>query len=434
MATQLLKTVKPSGGDYTSLEACMNANEKDLTSSDEYFDVEIDGTWSSADTSAVTIHNYTTDATRYINIYTTSACRHPGYFSDSSPYYRIDPSTNNSIVFDVQSDYVTVTGIQVTNEGYNAGSDISLFYFQSSDNCELSKSILANGVNTAAPTKHTIGLSYYSAAGESNTASNCVVSGNDGSGVNFYSSSGSSNIYNSVSAANGNVGISSGLGTLVATNCYSGGNTGDDYGGAGTITQTTCASSDTTATGTSLDSIAYSTSSGAYFTNVTSGSEDFHITNTSSDLYQAGTDLSGTFTDDIDGDTRSSWDIGIDYITTADVSAEATPTSVYITSSTNTAQASFQRSDLASASIFYLTISAGFPIFLQQEGFRWRDDDNDEANASWLDAQDTNISRERNVNTRIRVLVNANGDPASKQFQLEYRKVGDTDWKAVPTE
>jgi len=29
MAEFLKKTVKPSGGDYTSLEACMNANEQD---------------------------------------------------------------------------------------------------------------------------------------------------------------------------------------------------------------------------------------------------------------------------------------------------------------------------------------------------------------------------------------------------------------------
>src|SRR3990167_4525241 len=76
--TQLKKTVMPSGGDYTSLEACMNANEQNLVTADQYFDVEIDGTWSSADTTAVTIENYTTDATHYINIYTTSAARHTG--------------------------------------------------------------------------------------------------------------------------------------------------------------------------------------------------------------------------------------------------------------------------------------------------------------------------------------------------------------------
>src|SRR3990167_2105406 len=94
-ATQLLKTVKPSGGDYTSLEACMNANEQDLVTADKYFDVEIDGTWSSADTTAVTIENYTTDATHYINIYTTATARHLGAWATN--YYML--ALNNACSF-----------------------------------------------------------------------------------------------------------------------------------------------------------------------------------------------------------------------------------------------------------------------------------------------------------------------------------------------
>ena len=59
---------------------------------------------------------------------------------------------------------------------------------------------------------------------------------------------------------------------------------------------------------------------------------------------------------------------------------------------------------------------------LEQEGFRWRDDDGSESAATWLATQDTNISRDRNENTRLRVLVNATGDPASNQYRLEYRR------------
>ncbi|MEA2006752.1 MAG: choice-of-anchor Q domain-containing protein, partial [Patescibacteria group bacterium] len=49
------------------------------------------------------------------------------------------------------------------------------------------------------------------------------------------------------------------------------------------------------------------------FVSTTSGSEDFHLQSTS-DAINVGTDLSGTFTDDIDGDTRpiDAWDIGAD--------------------------------------------------------------------------------------------------------------------------
>ena len=69
----ITKTVKPSGGDYTALETCLNANEQDLTSTAGIFNVEIDGTWSADDTIKVLIDGWTTSATYYINIYATSA-------------------------------------------------------------------------------------------------------------------------------------------------------------------------------------------------------------------------------------------------------------------------------------------------------------------------------------------------------------------------
>ncbi len=111
-------------------------------------------------------------------------------------------------------------------------------------------------------------------------------------------------------------------GTVVLKNCYA---SGDTAAYSGTITQTTCASSDTTAGGTALDSIAYSTDN---FTNVTAASEDLHLVSGSA-LIDVGTDTSGessplNFTTDIDGDTRSgTWDIGADeYVAAA---AASTP-------------------------------------------------------------------------------------------------------------
>jgi hypothetical protein len=65
---------------------------------------------------------------------------------------------------------------------------------------------------------------------------------------------------------------------------------------------------------------------------------------------------------------------------------------------------------------------------LEQEGFRFRDDDGSESGASWLADQDTNISRDKNLNTRLRVIVNATQDPASTQYQLEYKKSTDSEW------
>jgi len=61
------------------------------------------------------------------------------------------------------------------------------------------------------------------------------------------------------------------------------------------------------------------------------------------------------------------------------------------------------------------------PPTIEQEGFRWRDDDGDEDGATWLQSQDAHITRAKETITRLRVLLNATNDPGAKQFQLEYR-------------
>lgn len=72
--------------------------------------------------------------------------------------------------------------------------------------------------------------------------------------------------------------------------------------------------SDTSASGTgSLDS----KTSANQFVNTGAGTEDLHL-KTGADAINAGTDLSGTFTDDIDADTRGAvWDMGADDTLTA---------------------------------------------------------------------------------------------------------------------
>lgn len=74
----------------------------------------------------------------------------------------------------------------------------------------------------------------------------------------------------------------------------------------------------------------------------------------------------------------------------------------------------------------------GLPPTLEQEGYRFRNDDGSETAATWLASQDTNVTRAADIPTRLRTLVNATGDPASTAYQLEWRKVGGpTDWRKV---
>lgn len=70
---------------------------------------------------------------------------------------------------------------------------------------------------------------------------------------------------------------------------------------------------------------------------------------------------------------------------------------------------------------------------LEQEGFRFRNDDGNEAGASWRQSQDVNDSIATQTRFRLRVLVNASGDPDPAQLQVEYRRQGDPEaaWRRI---
>lgn len=70
---------------------------------------------------------------------------------------------------------------------------------------------------------------------------------------------------------------------------------------------------------------------------------------------------------------------------------------------------------------------------IEQEGFRWRDDDGSESSASWLQLQDVNIVRAASTTTRLRTLLNATDDPATAQYQLEYKKSTDSTYRKILT-
>lgn len=68
---------------------------------------------------------------------------------------------------------------------------------------------------------------------------------------------------------------------------------------------------------------------------------------------------------------------------------------------------------------------------LEQEGYRWRNDDGSETTATFAAAQDTTITLAASTTKRLRVIVNATNDPASANYKLQYRKVGDPSWKDI---
>jgi hypothetical protein len=279
MPTVQTITVRSGGlGDYSSLSAAEAGEQANLVTGDVQLDIEC---YAFADTTAVTVDGWTTDATRYVRIFTPTAERHDGKWDTSAYRLYVSGATFGNLL-SLAEDYTRVEGIQVRNDSnFNRGVD-STGTGVLLDSCLVLLPAVVDGYDGVKQ------------SGGSLTVRNCVVLGGGGtSGIN--------------AAAADNctvVGWGNGFNVATARNCYSGNNTGSDFNGG---SLTTCASEDATGTG-GLTGVAYST---ANFTSVTGGSEDLHLVSGSA-LRGVGTDLSGTFTEDIDGDTRSAWDIGAD--------------------------------------------------------------------------------------------------------------------------
>jgi hypothetical protein len=313
MPTLRTVTVKPSGGDYTSLASAIAGEAANLVSLDRQLDIAC---YAMTDTTSVTISGFTTDATRYVRIYTPSTERHAGKWNAAK--YNLSPSASYTYALIVNIDYVRVEDLQIQNAASNgdgntrmistadaSASDIRLdtciFYKSGSSafgvNCQSGKVTIRNSLIYAMSADGV--RNAYGSNSPTVLIDNCTIVNCTGYGV--------------IDAGN----------TTTLRNVYSGGHATDAY--SGTMSRTTCAHSSASTFSGSTASVPHST---ATFTNVTGGSEDYHLVSGSA-LIDVGTDLSGTFTTDIDGATRTApWDIGADEYVSAGGGGAPTPPSV----------------------------------------------------------------------------------------------------------
>lgn len=328
MPTTVTRTVAPSGGDHTTLNAALSwftTNYPDFTASDIIGAIVISGDWTSAaDTTPANATGITTDATRYLDIYTTGGARHSGVWSNSA--YRLEVTASYGIRFGTNTNGIHVTGLQIY-------------------------------INTASPAASMQGI-YANATGAlSQEISNCLIRGNTGwntasyiqNGVQVYHSSvttsGTVKIWNNIiydfvnpsGTARGIYGQSFAGST---STIYSYNNTvhscrsGIDRSAVGSFIIVNTAVSDCTnnivgnyEAGTDYNatddaSLGYTVSGSGNTHDVldavivwnNEAGDDFHLVS-GDDIIDVGTSDPGTglFSDDIDGVTRSgTWDIGAD--------------------------------------------------------------------------------------------------------------------------
>jgi hypothetical protein len=304
-------TVEPAGGDYTSLDAAIDGElvaNAVLTAAglNGILTISIEGDWSGgADTTKVTTEGFTTDSTHYVNIVTDSSNRAGTSWSDSK--YRLVPSAPGwgGYTYYPGSNYTRMTGVQLKCTYAHAGT---IVYFNVHGGVVDGCLIADTTIDDYAAIVFSTGGNVAPCIAVNTIVKNIANGGGLTAGIRVFNSNAGSRIFNCTVVNIPTVGILQEDADSTVENCYSGGNTGDDYSStAGTFT-TNFSEDGTEGTSTA----AYSTDT---FTNVGDGTENLALV-AGSGLINGATDLSADgaypFNWDINNATRVAWDVGAD--------------------------------------------------------------------------------------------------------------------------
>jgi len=305
-------TVKSASGDYTSLAAAEAGEQADLVSLDRQLDIECYAS-AAGDSTQVTINGWTTDATRYIRVVCPSGERHAGTWDAAKYHLSVTTSGSPGGCITVREDYTRVEYLQVRNLRGSPPEFNDCVYADGGVSVRFDSLILRDGYR---------GFSFETGGHVNSVARNCVAYGNSRAGGLIRGTAAGSATADNCTLIGGLYGLESTASAIypIARNVYAHGSSqGFGASAGGVVAKTNCMSSDTTATNNSggggatncTNSVAHNTTQ---FTNVTGGSENYLLPSGSA-LIDAGTDLSATFTNDIDGTVRpqnSVYDVGAD--------------------------------------------------------------------------------------------------------------------------
>lgn len=312
MATEIKYTVT-EGGAYQTIQAALDAlysSYPNLVTADRYASIEIDGSWTNpAGTNIAPNGSFVTDATRYIKIYTTAAARHSGKWSTTK--FRIEAS--NTAILNNATGFVWLDGLQFKLTASSATSDVYYASHPASSWLRISN-CLAYGVASGSQ----IICGYHSGSDIAHTTYlwnnifwDFISAGSNG--IAIYGNEASPVLYcYSNTVHNSEYGIFN-LGTMHAKNNGVVGGTTRYYNG-GTFDGTKNSSDNNDALGTNPIN---GTPTFVDASNANHQLRDFHLQSSDTLWKNAGYDTSGesaplNFTTDIDGDTRSTWDVGAD--------------------------------------------------------------------------------------------------------------------------
>ncbi len=301
-AADVHKSVKESGGDYATMNDCVDGEIRDLSTGNVY--CEASGTWASADTTSISIPSGYTNPDSTHRLYITAlndGARHngtPNSVSGANNYRNSATGFSQYGLSTAALKYVVVEYIEFISNGSGNGIGIAPPSWPDDQGWIVQKNIihgftggygiqLANSGNTSYYLNNIIYDCYQGIRSSDNTnvfVENNTLYSNDDYGLEILNGGGSGAVYK---------------------NNLSLGNTTADYDSFADSTHNNNAASDTTG---DIDNYVDT----SQFTNA--GSRNL-LLKTGADSIDAGADLSATFTDDINGTTRpqnSVYDLGAD--------------------------------------------------------------------------------------------------------------------------
>ena len=262
--------------------------------------VSIDGTWSTPDTTDVSITGYTTNATSTITIATTSAARHQGVYSTS--YYVLTVADDNNVIYINGASYLTIDGLQIVSST-SGSNDGAIYAVGAFSNITIKNCIIKRGTVTGDA------IAFTSSGSHPVYIFNNIIYNFSGIGIKFLGVGATNYIYSNTIYGCG-TGISSSATEELLKNNISYNNT-TDYSGTFMAASTNNLSKDTTSPPLNTYYISKT------LTFVSAGT-NFDLASTDTNAIDKGANTSGesaplNFTTDIIGTTRpqgSAWDIG----------------------------------------------------------------------------------------------------------------------------
>jgi hypothetical protein len=302
--TQTTRTIKPSGGDYTSLSAWEAGEQQDLVANNKSATAEISGDWSGGpDTTNLSVDGWTVDSIHTITIRTDAANRASATW-DATKYRLENTTSSTTSFFMIKVPFTHIVGLQVFFNRSN-GSDRTIYVLLGADNVSIDGCFVRgsgeslvydhsgcvrviNSVLSATNSARAIYWNCWAGASKVGLAYNCTAYNPSASSSPLFQRYGNTTVtVKNVTATGGSLSFS---GVFNAASDY---NTSSDATAVGANSQT-----------------------GVTPAFVDAAGLDFHLASGDTIARGNGTDLSSDatypFSDDIDGDTRSAWDIGAD--------------------------------------------------------------------------------------------------------------------------